>query len=130
MSQTIIAKFSDIDSAERAATALKHSALAPHIEKMYLTARRPDIHSHRATLLPFTSNETSPFHNGTYNSYQNTADNPFGYTGGVFIFPNEAINSTLHRTKESYLRLICTNESANALHGKLISLGAYEITQS
>lgn len=124
MSKTITARFNDVDSAERAATALKHSLLSQHIEKLSISAPSSKQYTEVPPIpIPFGMSGTTPYYSGT----QNNMTMPFSSQYGIFLSRTSSDLPSSEHSEEALLRLICSNNSSGKFHGKLIALGAYEI---
>jgi len=126
MSKIITAKFSDIDSLDRAARLLKKTPLSKRMEILSVELVDdpkynddfPDLFA-----VPFGGAGQAPFYNDPINSAA-----PFdGLYGAVMASGSEHRTNRNSHSREAQMKLRCADVCAGELHGRLIALGAYEI---
>ena len=123
MSKYIFARFSDVDSAERAARALRNSRLSRRIERLSIaqTSEAEEVPA------PIAATFGLPGYAPYYGGLLNTPGFPFGNQYGPIAISAHAPDAVGADSRESLLRLSCDDAAAGEIHGRLLSLGAYEI---
>ena len=125
MSRQIFAKFSDVDSAERAARTLRRSILSRHIEKLTVTRRAGDGGDGFTMLAaPLGLMGYPPYYGGIFNG----TGIPFGNQYGPIAMPAQQPEPAAPESGEAVMRISCEASASGNIHGKLLSLGAYEIS--
>ncbi len=123
MSKLILARFSDVDSADRAARALRSSPLARSIGRLAVSWEADGFNGDLVEAV------AAPFGIAGYPAYYSgSAVTPFfNQYAPLPALTNDENDRPPEQSCEALMRLNCRDEAVKAVHGRLLSLGAYEI---